>query len=38
MGTDVRRPLTDSRTPGPGNYNLPDRMVEGPKFSMKGAN
>lgn len=38
MGNDTRRPLNGNGcTPGPGSYQIPGKMIEGPKFSMKGA-
>lgn len=38
MGNDTRRPLNNSEnTPGPGSYKLPNKMIEGPRYSMKGA-
>ena len=31
IGTDVRKPLNDqTKTPGPGTYQLPHRGIEGP--------
>jgi hypothetical protein len=32
IGSAVRRPLqgNDKETPGPGNYEIPSKMVEGP--------
>ena len=35
IGTSIRRPLSaNNKYPGPGNYNIPSRGVEGPKFFM----
>ena len=37
IGSAVRRPLADLHdTPGPGNYDIPSRMVEGPRVQMLG--
>jgi Sperm-tail PG-rich repeat len=36
-GSSKRPPLSDNgENPGPGTYEIPQRAVEGPKFSMKG--
>jgi len=37
IGSDLRKGLYDNlNTPGPGTYNLPGKMIEGPQLTFKG--
>jgi hypothetical protein len=37
IGSARRRPLADDRhTPGPGNYEIPSKVVEGPQVAILG--
>jgi len=37
VGTSLRRPLSASNAyPGPGNYEIPSKVVEGPRHSISG--
>lgn len=30
IGSEKRKPFNINKNPGPGNYNIPSKMVEGP--------
>lgn len=38
IGQEAKGKRTNTRYPGPGNYNIPSQSIEGPKFGMGGKN